>query len=74
MEDLSKKNLIDLYYGEESKVALEPCIPYGWQFPDEEVCMPTQKGAGLNCFALLKRNNQCLIETNKTNINNANQE
>lgn len=69
MEDLSEDGLIDLYYGDESKVSLEPCIPYGWQFPDEEVFMPTQKGAGLNCFALLKRNNQCLIETSTANIN-----
>lgn len=69
MENLSEENLIDLYYSDESKVALEPCIPYGWQFPDEEVFMPTQTGAGLNCFALLKRNNQCLIKTSKTNIN-----
>lgn len=31
--------------------------------------MPTQKGSGLNCFALLKRNNECLIETTQANIN-----
>jgi len=69
LENLSEANLIDLYYGDESRVSLEPCIPYGWQFPDEEVFMPSQKGAGLNCFALLKRNNQCLVETSKANIN-----
>lgn len=69
LENLSEKGLIDLYYGDESKVSLQPCIPYGWQFPDEEVFMPTQKGTGLNCFALLKRNNQCLVETSKANIN-----
>jgi len=69
LEDLSEQELIDLYYGDESRVSLEPCIPYGWQFPDEEVFMPTQKGAGLNCFALLKRNNECLMETSEQNIN-----
>jgi hypothetical protein len=69
LEDLSEQQLIDLYYGDESRVSLEPCIPYGWQFPDEEVFMPTQKGAGLNCFALLTRNNQCLTETSEQNIN-----
>jgi hypothetical protein len=56
LEDLSEEGKIDLYYSDESKVSLTPCIPYGWQFPDEEVVMPTQKGEGLNCFALLKRN------------------
>lgn len=69
LEDLSEQELIDLYYGDESRVSLEPCIPYGWQFPDEEVFMPTQKGAGFNCFALLKRNNECLMETSEQNIN-----
>ena len=69
LEDLSTQGAIDLYYSDESKVSLTPCIPYGWQFPDEEVFMPTQKGEGLNCFALLKRNNECLIETTTNNIN-----
>lgn len=68
LETLSETNSIDLYYADESRVALEPSIPYGWQFPDEEVFMPSEKGAGLNCFALLKRNNQCLIQTNQTTL------
>lgn len=57
-----------MYYSDESRVSLEPSIPYGWQFPDEEVFMPTQKGDGLNCFALLKRDNQCLIQTSNTTL------
>lgn len=69
LEALSEQKAIDLYYGDASKISLEPCIPYGWQFPDEEVFMPTNKGGGLNCFALLKRNNECLIETSTENIN-----
>ena len=63
LEDLSEQDLIDLCYGDEASVSIEPCIPYGWQFADEAVAMPSAKGTGLNCFALLKRNNQCLIET-----------
>lgn len=69
LEDLSEQGAIALYYGDESKVSLTPCIPYGWQFPAEEVFMPTQKGEGLNCFALLNRNNECLIKTTTSNIN-----
>lgn len=69
LETLSENQLIDLYYADESRVSLEPCIPYGWQFADEEVFMPTQKGAGLNCFALLTRGNGCLIQTTGQNIN-----
>lgn len=69
LEDLSEQGAIALYYADESKVSLTPCVPYGWQFPEEEVFMPTQKGEGLNCFALLTRNNECLIETTTENIN-----
>lgn len=69
LENLSEHQRIDLYYLDESRVSVEPCIPYGWQFPDEEVFMPSAKGNGLNCFALLGRNNHCLIETTEQNIN-----
>jgi hypothetical protein len=65
LERLTEKQLIDLYYSDESRVSLEPCVPYGWQFADEEVSMPTTKGNGLNCFALLSRTNQCLVETSE---------
>ncbi len=63
LETLAEKQTIDLYYADESRVSLEPLVPYGWQFPDEEVFMPTAKGTGLNCFALLSRTNQCLVKT-----------
>ena len=69
LENLSEGGRIDLYYLDESRVSVEPCIPYGWQFPDEEVFMPSAKGNGLNCLAILGRNNQCLIETTEQNIN-----
>ena len=65
LETLAEKQSIDLYYADESRVSLEPCIPYGWQFPDEEVFMPTAKGSGLNCFALLSRTSQCLVKTSE---------
>jgi transposase len=60
---LSKATLIDLYYGDESRVCLEPCVPYGWQFPDEDVFMPSVKGKGLNCFGLLARDNRFYFKT-----------
>jgi transposase len=65
LETLAEKQLIDLYYSDESRVSLEPAVAYGWQFPDEEVFMPAQKGTGLNCFALLSRTNQCLVKTSE---------
>jgi transposase len=68
LEDLSEAGSIDLYYADESKVSLETCVPYGWQFADEEVTMPSERGGGLNCFALLTRDNRALIETTEKTI------
>jgi transposase len=68
LERLSELGLVDLYYGDESRVSIDPCVPYGWQFPDEEVFMSAAKGAGLNCFALLSRASKLLFETTRQRI------
>ena len=68
LELLSKSGMIDLYYGDESRVSMEPCVPYGWQFAGEEVFMPSAKGAGLNCFALLTRVNDLLFATTRQRV------
>jgi transposase len=47
---------------------MEPSVPYGWQFADEDVCMPSAKGAGLNLFALLNRANDLLFKTTPEKI------
>jgi transposase len=69
LEELSRRGLIDLYYGDESRICLEACVPYGWQFKDEEVFMPSSQGQGLNCFALLNRANDCWFETTSETVN-----
>ncbi len=58
MERLSERGEVDLYYGDEAGVALEPNVPYGWQFQDEDVSIPSEKGSGINCFGLLTRSNK----------------
>lgn len=68
LEELFKLGLIDLYYGDESRVSLDPCVPYGWQFAGESVFMPAAKGAGLNCFALLTRGNDVLFDVTRQRI------
>ncbi len=62
-EQQSEQGTIDLYYADESRVSLTPCIPYAWQFADEQAFMPCDRGEGLNCFALLRRDNQCIVRT-----------
>ncbi len=68
MEQLAEEQFIDLYYGDEARVSTEPCIPYGWQFRDEELFMPSEKSGGVNCFALLSRSNGCRFETTQKYI------
>jgi transposase len=44
-------------------------VPYGWQFADEDVFMPATQGPGLNCFAFLRRDNQCQFTTTRRSVN-----
>jgi transposase len=49
-------------------VSLQPSVPYGWQFSDEDVFMPSSQGGGLNCFAFLTRQNGCQFRTTQKSI------
>lgn len=60
---MAEEQKIDLYYADEAAVSLEPCVPYAWQFKDEQTCMPSEKGKGGNCCALLSRDNRAVVET-----------
>lgn len=68
LEHLSEHQQIDLYYADEAAVSLQPCVPYAWQFADEQVAMPSSPGMGVNCFALLSRENRAMIETTQQSI------
>jgi transposase len=61
-ERLSETGLIELLYGDESRLSEQPCVPYGWQFDDQEVFMPSEKGAGINLFGLISRDNRFFFE------------
>lgn len=47
---------------------MESYVPYGWQFRDEDVFMPSEKSRGLNCFGLLSRSNKFYFRTSAKNI------
>ncbi len=68
LESLSQQGKIDLLYGDESRVSLQPCVPYAWQFKDEGVGMPSEQGGGVNCFALLGRANLRSAEITEQSI------
>ena len=53
LEKLSKQRLIDLCYGDETgspadHICGEDYVPYGWQFPDEDVYVSVEKGYKIN--------------------------
>jgi hypothetical protein len=68
LEALSEQGQIDLLYGDESRVSLQPCVPYGWQFADEQVVMPSERGEGVNCFALISRYSDCQAHLTEDSI------
>lgn len=65
---MSEIGFIELLYGDESRLSEQPCVPYGWQFGDEEVFMPSEKGAGINLFGLIGRDNRLFFEMTAQNI------
>ena len=71
LEKLSESGLIDLFYGDESHVCSEGYVPYGWQFPGEDVCIEVEKGHRVNCFGLISRDNRCHWAMSTENINAA---
>ncbi len=69
LEQASELGYIDLYYGDETRISEEGYVPYGWQFKDEDVFIPVQRGKGLNCFGLLSREMKFHYEITDKNIN-----
>jgi transposase len=70
-EALAHQGAIDLFYADESRVSLTPYVPYAWQFKDEQVAMPSDCGSGVNCFALLTRDNRCRFRLTERSITSA---
>ena len=58
LEQLNRDGKIDLYYADESHVCTEGYVPYGWQFRDEDVYIPSQKAQRVNIFGMIDRNNR----------------
>ena len=68
MEKLSQQGLIDLFYGDESHVCSEGYVPYGWQFPNEDVFIAVEKGYKINLWGLISRHNQTHWATTEQTI------
>jgi len=68
LEKLAEQGLADIFYGDESRVGSEGYVPYGWQFPGEQVCIPVERGYKVNIFGLISRGNKCHWATTAQNI------
>ena len=69
LESLDSKGKIELYYADESHVCTDGYVPYGWQFKDENVYIPSEKTARLNIFGMITRRNQYKGFTTQESIN-----
>jgi transposase len=68
LEQQSRQGHIDLFYADESQVSPPGYVPYGWQFEEEQVCIASAQGKGLNCFALISRDNRMVYATSQETI------
>ena len=69
LEKLYNSGHINLFFGDESHVCTSGYVPYGWQFPDEDVAIAVQKAARLNIFGMVNRDNEYHGFTTRENIN-----
>lgn len=68
LEKLYNSGYINLFFGDESHVCTSGYVPYGWQFPDEEVAIPAQKAARLNIYGMVNRDNEYHGFTTRENL------
>ena len=53
LEQQYRDGFIDLYFGDGSFTCTEGYVPYGWQFPDENITIPSDRGARLNIWGMI---------------------
>ncbi len=58
LQNLEKSGHISLFYGDESGFCLNSVIPYGWQFPNEKVCLLPQRSKRLNVLGFMNQANE----------------
>lgn len=53
LEQQYREGLIDLYFGDGSFTCTEGYVPYGWQFPGENISIPSDRSARLNIWGMI---------------------
>ena len=65
---LESRNLIELYFGDESGFCNVPVVARAWQFRDEEIRITPQRSKRLNVFGFLNRSNNSSMWTSEKAI------
>lgn len=68
LEKLAVRGLIELFYADETHICSQGYVPYGWQFPGEDVCILSEKGHKINVFGMINRYNQTHWAVSQQNI------
>ncbi len=68
LETLAEVGAIELLYSDAAHLNEQPEVPYGWQFGDEKVFMPSDKGKGINLFGFITRASQLIFEMTSERI------
>jgi transposase len=68
LEHLCETGEIDLYYGDESHVCSQGYVPYGWQFPGEDIHIPVEKAYKINILGFINRKSQYMGMITQSNI------
>lgn len=68
LEELSQEGYIDLYYGDESHVCSKGYVPYGWQFPEEDISIPSERAYRINCLGFINRKSEYFGTMTEQNI------
>ena len=68
VERLSERGDVEVVYIDAARVSADAVVPYGWQFADEDVFMPSSPGTSINCWACLTRSNRCWFATTQASI------
>lgn len=58
LEQQYRKGLVDLYFGDGSLTCTEGYVPYGWQFPGENITIPPDRSARLNIWGMIDYNSR----------------
>ena len=69
LEQQHREGCIDLYYADESHICTEGYVPYGWQFPDEDVYIASGRSVRMNIFGMIDRHNNYKGFTTTESIN-----